>query len=311
MKRLLNFGSINIDYVYQVSHFLRAGETLEASQREIFMGGKGLNQTIAAIRSGLTVSHAGVLGTDGQFLFDFIEKAGVDTAHLKITNAAASGHTVIQVTPEAENAILYFAGTNHLLSEEAITNALNELKPGDFVLTQNEMNNVAFILKEAKARGLMTVFNPAPYTREVLSYPLDCVDAFIVNETEAQGIVNTDQTDENYLLDQLRRLYPNALLFLTLGARGMSCDLPGKVPLRLSFDAYRVKAVDATGAGDTFVGYALRAIMAYFEGCELEAFKNLLNEAMLAAALSVTRKGAVPSIPTIEELTSFKKQFLG
>ena len=113
MKRLLNIGSINIDYVYRVPHFLRAGETLEADTRDIFMGGKGLNQTVAAARSGIEVAHAGVLGEDGRFLYDFMKSEAINVDSLRIEPNSPSGHTVIQVTPDAENAILYFAGTNH------------------------------------------------------------------------------------------------------------------------------------------------------------------------------------------------------
>ena len=93
--RLLNFGSINIDYVYRVDHFLKAGETLEAADRTIFMGGKGLNQSVAAVRSGLTVAHCGVLGADGHFLSDFMKETGIDVRFLKIDESAATGHTVI------------------------------------------------------------------------------------------------------------------------------------------------------------------------------------------------------------------------
>ena len=120
MTRLLNIGSINIDYVYQVPHFLRAGETLEASKRAIFMGGKGLNQSIAAKRSGLEVIHLGVLGADGAFLRDFMQTEGIDVRFLQTDNTLPTGHTVIQVTPDAENAILYFAGTNHAIDRELV-----------------------------------------------------------------------------------------------------------------------------------------------------------------------------------------------
>ena len=162
MKRLLNIGSINIDYVYRVPHFLRAGETLEAAHRDIFMGGKGLNQSIAAARSGLAVTHLGVIGRDGQFLSDFMKDSGIDTRFLTIDETNPTGHTVIQVTPDGENAILYFAGTNHAIDQEVILKAFKSLDEGDFVLLQNEVNNVGFALENAKKQNLHTVFNPAP-----------------------------------------------------------------------------------------------------------------------------------------------------
>ena len=313
MKRLLNIGSINIDYVYRVPHFLRASETLEACERAIFMGGKGLNQSVAAVRSGLEVIHAGVIGKDGQFLYDFMKESGINVNDLRIDPTMPSGHTVIQVTPEAENAILYFAGTNHALSAQHIEDALDEMSENDFVLLQNEVNNVAYCLNEAKKRGLITVFNPAPFSPAVLEYPLDKIDVLIVNETEAQGITAVNNGDENTLLDALRKRFPYALIFLTLGARGMSCDLPNETPSRRHYRAYRVSPVDTTGAGDTFVGYAMRAVMAYFEDDHTDRFDSLIKEAMLAAAISVTKNGAVPSIPKLEELKTFpaEREFYG
>ena len=306
--RLLNIGSINIDYVYQVEHFLRAGETLEATRRDIFMGGKGLNQSVAAVRSGLNVNHAGVLGKDGLFILDFIKSVGIDTRFLTVNDTVPSGHTVIQVTPDAENAILYFAGTNHLITKEHLCRALDDLTPGDWVLMQNEVNGVPDILSEAKKRGLHTVFNPAPFSDEVLSYPLELVDVLIVNETEAEGILQTQEKDPEVLLDKLRARLPHAHLFLTLGSKGMICELSGPVPYRRLFPAYKVQAVDTTAAGDTFVGYAIGAVMTYFEHGRIEDFEKHIDEAMLAAAICVTQAGAVPSIPDIKEVRKQKVQ---
>lgn len=302
MTRLLNIGSINIDYVYQVPHFLRAGETLEASKRAIFMGGKGLNQSVAAKRSGLEVIHLGVLGADGTFLRDFMQTEGIDVRFLRTDNTLPTGHTVIQVTPDAENAILYFAGTNHAIDRELVREALRTLETDDFVLMQNEVNDVGFCLTEAKKQGLVTIFNPAPYSPEVLSYPLENVDVLIVNETEARGILDADLADDDEILKSLRERFPHAAIFLTLGKKGMKCDLKkGFAPM--NFDAFKVKAVDTTGAGDTFVGYAVRALMAYRETKDIKVFKKEIETAMLAAATSVTREGAVPSIPKINDLT--------
>ena len=277
MTRLLNIGSINIDYVYQVPHFLRAGETLEAADRAIFMGG-------------------------GTFLRNFMQTEGIDVSFLKTDNTLPTGHTVIQVTPDAENAILYFAGTNHAIDRELVRDVLQTLETDDFVLMQNEVNDVGFCLTEAKKQGLVTIFNPAPYSPEVLNYPLDKVDVLIVNETEARGILGADLADDDEILKSLRERFPHAAIFLTLGKKGMKCDLKkGLAPM--SFEAFKVKAVDTTGAGDTFVGYAVRALMAYRETKDIEVFKKEIETALLAAATSVTREGAVPSIPKINELT--------
>lgn len=104
---VLNIGSLNIDNVYQVPHFLRGGETVAAYRRTLHVGGKGLNQSVALARAGIASSHAGIIGRDGEVLKNFLEAEGVNVAHVEMRADEASGHTVIQISPEGENAILY------------------------------------------------------------------------------------------------------------------------------------------------------------------------------------------------------------
>lgn len=303
--RILNIGSINIDYVYQTPHFVSGGETLEATHRSVFMGGKGLNQTVAIARSGLDVSHAGVLGADGQFLYDFLKTSKVNIDHVRIDPSFASGHTFIQVTPDAENAILYFPGTNHQVTQNLVCEALESLSANDLVLFQNEVNDIDRILIEAKKRNLLTIFNPAPFDANVCNYPLECVDVLILNRTEAQGMLGQNLLDTQSALKALQEKLPNAVIILTLGAKGIVYALPHEAPRTI--DSYCVKAVDTTGAGDTFVGYAMHAICSWFEAHDAQTFHALLDTAVLAAAISVTRAGAVASIPTMEEVQQFRK----
>ena len=304
MTRIINFGSLNIDYVYQVDHFLRAGETLAAAKRSIHMGGKGLNQTVALYRSGQSVSHVGILGEDGKALFDFLKSSSVQTDFLKIASNGSSGHTIIQVTPDGENAILYYPGTNHELTENLIDSALNASSQNDVVLVQNEVNDVAQIITKAKKKGLRTVFNPAPFTNEVLHYPLDAVDALILNETEAAAMINMGNTDPLELIQELKKRLPNSLIILTTGRKGLVYTNPGINGKAMP--AYKMPAIDTTGAGDTFVGFALRAIVDFWEKADRKQFEKLLDDAILAAGLSVTKAGAVDSIPTLTEVKTYR-----
>ena len=116
MKRILNFGSLNTDYVYKVDHILQGGETIQSESRTVFPGGKGLNQSIALVRAGLSVCHAGLIGTDGEHLRDLLNQNGVDTSLIE-TRDMPGGHTVIQVSREAQNAILLFGGSNRAVDE--------------------------------------------------------------------------------------------------------------------------------------------------------------------------------------------------
>lgn len=123
--RILNFGSLNLDYVYQVDHFVQPGETLAALSRDVKAGGKGLNQSIALARAGAPVWHAGCLGAGGDELKRMLEENGVDTEFL-LPVQEMQGHTVIQVNRAGENSILLFGGSNRCVPEDHV----RQCKPG-------------------------------------------------------------------------------------------------------------------------------------------------------------------------------------
>lgn len=302
MAQILNIGSINIDYVYKVSHFLRAGETLMSSDRAIHMGGKGLNQSVAMRRCGLDVAHAGVIGNDGEFIYQFLSATGVKTDDLKVDRAQTTGHTVIQVTPDAENAILYFPGTNHQMTLEHARAALDRLHPGDFVVFQNEVNDIPRWMHRAKKRDLRIIFNPSPFSKAIHEYPLELVDVMICNETEACELlhINPGELIPSALYQSLCVKFAEKSFILTVGVDGVYWSL-GKAQGHLP--AFKVKAVDTTGAGDTFAGYAMAALEDWFAHEDEDRLKALFERAVMAAALSVTKEGAVVSIPTAQEVT--------
>mgnify|MGYP000728904484 CR=1 FL=1 len=164
VSHVLNIGSLNIDNVYQVPHFLRGGETVAAYRRTLHVGGKGLNQSVALARAGIASSHAGIIGRDGEVLKNFLEAEGVNVAHVEMRADEASGHTVIQISPEGENAILYYPGTNTCLTREFVKNAVSDLKEGDVLLLQNETNairdaiEIGLEMAEAVKEGGYSVF---------------------------------------------------------------------------------------------------------------------------------------------------------
>jgi len=290
MIRILNMGSINIDYVYAVPHFVQAGETLSATSRQIFPGGKGLNQSIALARSGGDVTHAGMAGSDGDFLITLLRDAGVDTS-LIAQSSGPSGHAIIQVSPDGQNNILLFPGANSKLDEDFVDKALSSFGKGDILVMQNEVSCVGYAIESAKAKGMDIAFNPSPFGPEIASYPLELVDWWLLNEIEGQAL--TGESDPEDILQAMGGLYPNAVVVLTLGENGVICLSEGNVLRQAS---RKVVAVDTTAAGDTFTGYFISAIAAG------KAIKDALNIASLAASVSVTRKGAAISIPHIEEI---------
>lgn len=288
--KLLNFGSCNIDYVYQLDHIVAVGETEIASRMECFPGGKGLNQSIAAARAGATVFHAGCIGEDGEFLRDTLKESGVDTTYLR-TLAGRSGHAIIQVSARGENAIFPFPSTNGMITCEFVDEVLSHFERDDILLLQNEINNLDYIVKAAHARGMRIVLNPSPFNDALRSIDFGMLWCVVLNEVEASEVVGGD--DPRECLTRLRMRYPALRVMLTLGKEG--CIYADERET-VSHPAFLVKAVDTTAAGDTFMGYFLAALMAD------KSPREAIRMASAASALAVSRKGAAPSIPAYPEV---------
>ena len=296
--RICNFGSLNIDRVFRLPRIVRGGETLPATSLATFAGGKGANQSVALARAGaagVRVSHAGCIGDDGRWLIDKLNDAGVDTTHVRTLDDAPTGQAIIQVDDAGENAIILLAGANHRVTAEHVAAALEDLAADDWLLLQNEINDVSGIIDAAAARGLRVALNPAPFTDAVRSYPLAKVDLLCVNEHEAAGLLATDDVqDVDAALEALGRVAAGDVV-LTRGSAGVAWR--GRDGSRLDKPAAdRGPVVDTTAAGDTFVGYDLAHLAA---GAGVAA---ALERAVQAAGLCVTRPGAMDSIPQAGEV---------
>lgn len=292
--KILNFGSMNIDYVYVVSHFVRPGETLSSTRMEIFCGGKGLNQSIALARAGMEVYHAGCIGEDGDMLAENLAENGVDISLIRRC-PSKTGHTIIQVDAAGQNSILLFGGANQLITEEHIDEALADFSAGDMLLLQNEVNLVDSMIRKAKARELRVVVNPAPMQPNMLSAPLNLADVLFLNELEATELCGEREPQRQ--LFALRARYPRTTLVLTLGEQGSLYQAPGGETYRQGI--YRVPVVDTTAAGDTFIAYLLAGLVLRLDTAES------LQLAAKAAAMAVSREGAAVSIPRMDEVKAF------
>ena len=332
--KFLNFGSLNVDHVYAVDHFVRAGETLSASDLQLFCGGKGLNQSIALRRCGVEVYHGGAVGADGQMLVELLKENGVHTEHIFVKDCP-SGHAIIQNDKDGQNCIMLFGGANQALTKADVDTVLEDFSDGDFILLQNEINQMSYIMEKAHKKGMTLILNPSPADEKIFSYPLNYVDYLILNEIEIRelylGITGKDgaaDTDGEYALaDKLLELFPEMKIILTLGSRGSVY----KDKTQTIFQkAYKVKAVDTTAAGDTFTGYVFGGIVSAQEKTAGELGKNVgaksgenaerkpdsnsageelsdaLGMAARASALAVTKKGAAPSIPWRNEVEEFE-----
>lgn len=294
--RVINLGSLNLDYSYRVPRFVRPGETMEADSFSLKAGGKGLNQSIAAAKAGLEVYQAGCVGPDSALLFEELEQNGVDTSLIQ-TGADATGHAIIQVAASGENSILIYGGANRTLTLEYINSVLAHFAPGDVLLLQNEINLVPEIIFEADRRGLRIAFNAAPLTSDVKTYPLDKLSWLMVNEVEGEAL--TGETDHLAIIKQLRLSYPQTMPVLTVGAAGaLTADSENMYTL----SAYPLQPVDTTAAGDTFNGYFLSAVLADYP------LPKALEFATAASALCVLNQGAAVSVPRREQVLAFMQE---
>ena len=290
--KVLNIGSLNIDYVYTVDHMVREGETLASSQLESFCGGKGLNQSIALSRAGVKVYHVGLVGEDGEMLLEACRSNGIDTTYLKQVEGK-SGHAIIQVDKDAQNSILLYAGSNRKFTKEYIDEVLKDFQKGDMLLLQNEINLVDYIVELAYQKGLTIVLNPSPYNEYMEQIDMSKISIFLVNEVEAAQIAGAD--NPNDVLPLMKEKYPDAMVILTLGDKGSIYQYKDEI---IKQDAIKVKVVDTTAAGDTFTGYFLAGII------ENRPVEEILKESAKAAAIAVSRKGAAVSIPYKNELNN-------
>ena len=294
--KLLDFGSLNIDHTYQLPHLVRPGETLASDSYHKSEGGKGFNQAVALAKAGQEVYLAGAIGQDGLFLRDYLQELGVHTEHLCVLDAP-TGHAMIQLDMEGQNCIILFGGTNGMITEAMIDEVLADFGAGDYLLLQNEISHVDSILRAAHAKGMHIILNPSPMSPELLTWPLELVEWFILNEIEGADITGKTQPEE--MLDELLRRYPACHVVLTLGERG---SVYADATQRMDQSIVPAHTVDTTAAGDTFTGYFIHALL------QGEAIQQALKTAACASAITVSRPGAGRSIPAAEEVQAAMKE---
>ncbi len=291
--KILNFGSCNIDIVCGVDHIVRPGETVSAESVEYFVGGKGLNQSVALANAGAEVYHAGCIGADGEILRSFMEKSGVKLDYLRVTDGK-SGQATIQVDKNGENAIFLYKGANHEITRDYVDCVLSDFSQEDFLVIQNEINNVEYIVDKAYERGMKIFFNPAPFNDVAAKVDLSKLYCIIPNAIESSGYSGSE--DYKAFAKLICEKHPDLKAVVTLGKEG--CVYLDKDTETIQ-SAYTVKAVDTTAAGDTFVGYFVAEIS---RGKDPSA---AIKTACAASAITVSRKGAAPSIPKILEVIEF------
>ena len=285
--KVLNVGSLNIDHTYQLERIVAPGETITSKQMSVYAGGKGLNQSIAIARAGIEVYHAGKIGIDGQFLIELCNDSGVNSTFIE-TGVIPTGNAIIQVTSQGQNSIILYPGANRSLDKAWIDKVLTEFSKGDILLLQNEVNLIDYLIIEGKKKGMNIFLNPSPYDEYIDKCDLSLVNTFLMNEVEGAQI--TGCYDPECILTRMKNLYPQA--------KQDGVYFQDKEQ-RVYQPARTVKAVDTTGAGDTFTGYYIAAVI------EGKSAIEALTFATNAAALAVMKAGAANAIPKRHDVEKY------
>ena len=296
MTQILNFGSLNIDKVYSLDHIVNEGETISAISYNEGLGGKGLNQSIALKRAGADFIHAGFVGADdGDILLNYMAKNEIDFLVKKVSGN--SGHAIIQVDKDANNSIIVEAGANKKIDKSYIDQVLAKFEEGDYILLQNEISNLPYIVDVASKRKMKIFLNPSPVDESIKTIDFNKIDTLILNETEAYDLSGCENPDQ--IINYFRKNYKDLNIVLTLGKDG---GIYSSKDMDIKFSSFKTKTIDTTGAGDTFLGYFLASIS------KEEDVEKSLKLASLAASLSCSKKGAAISIPSLKEVEVYARE---
>lgn len=299
MTKVVVVGSLNVDTTLRVNRMPLPGETLASSSKSNAAGGKGANQAVAASRAGAETTFVGRIGNDagGELMVAALKGAGVKTDHVVVDEGVGTGAATIMLDDQGQNSILIYGGANQAMTADQVTAAEAAIATADFVITQFETPQPAAIraFELAKQHGVMTILNPAP-AATIDPALLALTDLMIPNETEAATLTGVTITDETSMLEAAGKFAQRGVknLIITVGSKGaFYCTQDGYnfVP------AYKVKAVDTTAAGDTFIG-ALSAQL----NPDLSNIEAALAFAQRASSLTVQGLGAMPSIPTLAQI---------
>ena len=288
--KVLNIGSMNLDHVYTVDHIVQPGETLSSTQLQLFLGGKGMNQSVALAKAGVEVYQGGMIGQDGKVFLDACQEYGIHADYIRKTDAP-TGHTVIQIDKNAQNCILLYGGANQMLTEAYVDAVISQFDRGDILLLQNEVNLLPYLVERGYQQGMRIVLNPSPFDDKLKAVDLSKISLFLLNEIEGFQLTGCKKPDA--ILDKMHTLFPLASIVLTLGADGAVYADHNQ---RCFQPIFPVQAVDTTAAGDTFTGYFIAGL------AQNMPIPDILRMSAKASSIAVSRAGAVPSIPYRDEV---------
>lgn len=300
MNKVTVIGSINLDRTIRVKEMAKPGETIHASEVFSAGGGKGANQAVAAKRSGAKTAFIGAVGNDdaGKTMRELLGYEEVQLDGIAELDKVATGQAYIVVDEKGENSIMIHAGANGKITPEHVVEHADLIKESDFVIAQFESDLASTIkaFEVAHQAGVKTILNPAPAMRTVPEELLKTTDVIAPNETETEILTGIKVVDEESMRKAAAKLHALGIkvVLITIGSKGSFYSMDGQSGI---VPAFKVKAVDTTAAGDTFIG-ALSTVLK-------PDFSNLVEAITYgnkASSLTVQRFGAQPSIPYKHEL---------
>ena len=300
MNKVTVIGSINLDRTIRVKEMAKPGETIHASEVFSAGGGKGANQAVAAKRSGAKTAFIGAVGNDdaGKTMRELLGYEEIQLNGIAELDKVATGQAYIVVDEKGENSIMIHAGANGKITPEHVVEHADLIKESDFVIAQFESDLASTIkaFEVAHQAGVKTILNPAPAMRTVPEELLKTTDVIAPNETETEILTGIKVVDEESMRKAAAKLHALGIkvVLITIGSKGSFYSMDGQSGI---VPAFKVKAVDTTAAGDTFIG-ALSTVLK-------PDFSNLVEAITYgnkASSLTVQRFGAQPSIPYKHEL---------
>lgn len=299
-NKVVIIGSTNVDKILNVDRFVKPGETLHIQNaQKIYGGGKGANQALATARSNAQTTFISKIGTEGDadFMLEDFEEAHMNTDYIMTTDTAQTGQAFITIDANGQNTILVYGGANMELNDTDVNKAADAIAEADYIIAQLEVPVPAIIsaFKIARENNVTTILNPAPAS-ELSKDLLTLTDIIVPNETEAEllsGIAVTDRASMHQNAEYFLSLGMKVVI-ITLGEQGTyyaTANSAGLIP------SFKVKAIDTTAAGDTFIGaLASRLNMTDFN------IEESITYANKAASLTVQVEGAQKSIPLEQDV---------
>ena len=301
MKNIVVIGSLNMDLCFGLDHILKPGETKLAKSLNYYQGGKGANQACAIARQSGKVSMIGAVGADenGKKLKNGLKENGVDVEHVFELKELPSGMAIINIADDGENNIVVYPGANFGLLPKHIDECKQIIEQSDICVLQQEipLETIYRVLDICEETNTKTVLNPAPANKSFDKKYFGKIDYIIPNETELEFLADKQFNGNVKELSDIVLSKGVKNIIVTLGERGSFYK--GE---QGSFytNAKKVNSIDTTAAGDSFIGGFVSSL------ARGENVKNAIEYATKVSAITVTRKGAIPSIPTIEEVENYK-----